>query len=152
MITTNRYHHTRGFPPIAAPPWLYNLYHQSILIDILIFSIIFAQPFASYSSVTTILGSFHFLAHRDTSPPLLLHPTLFSINFFNKKLPPIGLHPREYNPTHYFLPSTFPFSPTYHTSSTIRLPSSRANITSFYTHDIPFLTADVAEWLDRRLK
>ncbi len=95
LTTTNRYHHTRGFPPIAAPPWLYNLYHQSILIVPLIFSTIFAQPFASYSSVTTIFGSFHLLAHRDTSPPLLLHPMLFSINFLNKNYHPLVFTPAK---------------------------------------------------------
>jgi hypothetical protein len=95
MITTNRYHHTRGFPPIAAPPWLYNLYHQSILIVPLIFPTIFAQPFASYSSVTTIFGSFHFLAHRDTSPPLLLQPTLFSVNFLKKNYHPLVFTPAK---------------------------------------------------------
>jgi hypothetical protein len=95
MITTNRYHHTHGFPPIAAPPWLYNLYHQSILIVPLIFSTIFAQPLASYSLVTTIFGSFHFLAHRDTSPSLLLHPTLFYINFLNENYHPLVFTPAK---------------------------------------------------------
>jgi hypothetical protein len=109
MITTNRYHHTRGFPPIAAPPWLYNLYHQSILIVILIFSTLFAQPFASYSSVTTILGSFHFLAHRDTSPPTSSPSNAILHQFFKQTLPPIDLHPRENNPTHYIPSVNVPF-------------------------------------------
>jgi hypothetical protein len=95
MIKTNHHHHTRSFPPIAAPPWLYNLHHQSILIIPLIFSTIFAQPFASYSLVTTIFGSFHFFAHRDTSPPLPLHPTLFSINFLNTNYHPLVFTPAK---------------------------------------------------------
>jgi hypothetical protein len=135
MITTKHYLHTRGDLPQKAPPWFNNHHHQRVLYLLLIvFTLFFQQP-ALFLFGITLFGSFNVLAHRDTTPPLLLHPTLFSTVFHNKNHKPVipppvnTIHPiiSSHRPSAPLLPTTplppsrnhLPLPPTYlstHTS------------------------------------
>jgi hypothetical protein len=114
MITTNHNRHTRGVLPLKAPPWFNNHHHQRVLHLLLIVSTLFFQPLAPSSFTITIFGSFNILAHRDTSPLLLLHPMLFSTNFHSKNhqalIPPPAntIHPitSSHRPSPPLLPTT----------------------------------------------
>jgi hypothetical protein len=130
MTTTNCYWPIRGILLLKAPPWLNNCHHQRVPQILLIISILFLLPPAPSSSAITLLGTVNILWASNA----ILH------QFLQYKSPTIALTPRENNPTHYSIPSTFPTSPTYHTSSAIRTPSSGTSHTPLYTHHIPIPT------------
>ena len=139
MTTTTYYWPIGGvLPPLKASPWLNNHHHQRVHHIHLIVSILFLLPPAPSSFTITLLGTFDILAHHNTSPPLL--PQHFSPPISTIKITNHCSHPRRNNPTHYFILSTFPTSPTYHTSSTIWTPSSCNSRTPLYTHHIPIPT------------
>jgi hypothetical protein len=116
MITTNRYHHAHSILLLKPPPWLNNLHHQCIFHLLLIISTLFLQTSSLSSFVITIFGPYDVLAPRDTSPLLLIHPTLLCTHFHNKNhkplVSPLGntIHPiiSSYWPPSLLLPTTPP--------------------------------------------